>query len=628
MANNQSEKLPTTSNRHAPSNGANNEHYDPAKRVGKRERKKFILCFDGTGNRFTGTDTDSNILKIYRMMDRADGSQFHYYQPGIGTYVTTTSFTHTSTVSKIKSWYAKAKDSAVGSSFAEHVMGGYKFLMRYYTPGDDIFFFGFSRGAYTARFLAEMLDHVGLLSPGNEEMARFAWKTFQTWQIREDKTEEDKKEKRQLLEFMCAFRETFSRPVRRIRFLGLFDTVNSVPRFENAWMQRSRFPYTARSSAKVIRHAVAIDERRAKFRQDLISEVRCKKKHHRRRSYWHATSSAITAGQGDDDIPRGGPVTEDHRYKKPARNDLRPTLLEKFRDPSEVSGVRSLSPNYRRASFQSGHESHLTSISQTSVLEIKHYEDSDSGEEREQDILEVWFPGCHADIGGGLPLHDGEDAALSHVPLVWMVQEAQRAGLRFDETKLQRLNCCLDFEMTSEGPPGAPIPQIEIDPASPDPESGAPRLIQHPNPSSLHHDVTSEFNRILHAAATRGKIHDVLQFNNGLPRLSVISWNIMEYLPFRRMDLQEDGSWKSITWPLPKGEVRDIPDEVIVHNSVLRRMEADPTYRPGNLICGGGGRGVRRAPPEFGIGEWVRWERSNIDPISEVYIRAKPTLKK
>jgi uncharacterized protein (DUF2235 family) len=43
-------------------------------------------------------------------------------------------------------------------------MGGYKFLMRYYLPGDDIFLFGFSRGAYTARFLAEMLDHVGLLS--------------------------------------------------------------------------------------------------------------------------------------------------------------------------------------------------------------------------------------------------------------------------------------------------------------------------------------------------------------------------------------------------------------------------------------------------------------------------------
>ena len=60
-------------------------------------------------------------------------------------------------------------------------MGGYKFLMRYYNVGDDIYLFGFSGGAYTARFLAEMLDHVGLLSAGNEEMARFAWKAFERW---------------------------------------------------------------------------------------------------------------------------------------------------------------------------------------------------------------------------------------------------------------------------------------------------------------------------------------------------------------------------------------------------------------------------------------------------------------
>jgi uncharacterized protein (DUF2235 family) len=54
-------------------------------------------------------------------------------------------------------------------------MGGYKFLMRYYNPGDDIYLFGFSRGAYTARFLAEMLDHVGLLSVSvtNTSIVRF-----------------------------------------------------------------------------------------------------------------------------------------------------------------------------------------------------------------------------------------------------------------------------------------------------------------------------------------------------------------------------------------------------------------------------------------------------------------------
>ena len=85
-------------------------------------RKTFVLCFDGTGNKFSGTDGDSNILKIYRMLDRSQGNQFHYYQPGIGTYVQSASLDHTSAFTRLKSWYDKAKDSAVGSNFGDHVM--------------------------------------------------------------------------------------------------------------------------------------------------------------------------------------------------------------------------------------------------------------------------------------------------------------------------------------------------------------------------------------------------------------------------------------------------------------------------------------------------------------------------
>lgn len=120
-------------------------------------------------------------------------------------------------------------------------MGAYKFLMQTYSFEDDLYFFGFSRGAYVARFLAEMLDHVGLLSAGNEEMARksastgempyagltlrsSAWKAFAQWQERQEGTEEEKKKKDQMLDYLRNFRDTFSRPVRRIRFLGLFDT--------------------------------------------------------------------------------------------------------------------------------------------------------------------------------------------------------------------------------------------------------------------------------------------------------------------------------------------------------------------------------------------------------------------
>jgi uncharacterized protein (DUF2235 family) len=198
---------------------------------GPKQRRRFILCFDGTGNKFQGSEADSNILKIYSMLDKTDGAQFHYYQPGIGTYTTRSSLSSNGMVSRLSSWYNKAKDSAIGTTLDEHVMAGYKFLMRYYQTGDDIYFFGFSRGSYIARFLAEMLDHVGLLSAGNEELIRFVWKTFAQWQARQGgRSEEERKKAADILKFMTAFRETFSRPVRRIRFLGLFDTVNSCPK--------------------------------------------------------------------------------------------------------------------------------------------------------------------------------------------------------------------------------------------------------------------------------------------------------------------------------------------------------------------------------------------------------------
>jgi uncharacterized protein (DUF2235 family) len=105
-------------------------------------KKSLILCFDGTGNKFQGSAADSNILKIYSMLDKEDPHLFRYYQPGIGTYVETSSLSKKSRAGRIKSWYTKAKDQAIGTSFGEHVMAGYKFLMRYHTAGDNIYFFG------------------------------------------------------------------------------------------------------------------------------------------------------------------------------------------------------------------------------------------------------------------------------------------------------------------------------------------------------------------------------------------------------------------------------------------------------------------------------------------------------
>lgn len=409
------------------------------------------------------------------MLDRSDANMYTFYQPGIGTYIASHSMQTTSMAGRIRSWYMKSKDSAIGSSFAEHVMGGYKYLMRYYSCEDDLYFFGFSRGAYTARFLAEMLDHIGLLSAGNEELIRFAWKTYAKWASRKnDGSEAAKKEEADLYAFMRGFRETFARPVRRIRFMGLFDTVNSVPKFESAWMQRSRFPYTARSSAKVIRHAVSIDERRAKFRQDLISGDQSQREDHMNSNIHRYNSDLVTMGLGSE---KGAAA---HEKKVQNVDKMQPTMEESDRveveekyklapehptDLSETSGIHHLGlpeilPNkksddsfMRPSDPDSAHlngfhhhryvshstedlhreELHSKRWDHTSVAPAKRWRRRQySSFHKKQDIEEVWFAGGHADIGGGWTKSDGEKWMLSHAPLVWMVNEAVKAGLEFD----------------------------------------------------------------------------------------------------------------------------------------------------------------------------------------------------
>lgn len=76
------------------------------------------------------------------------------------------------------------------------------------------------------------LDYIGLLSTGNEEMLRFAWKTFSRWQMRTEGSDKEKKEKHETFRYMEQFRETFSRPVDSIRFIGLFDCVNRLVQYE------------------------------------------------------------------------------------------------------------------------------------------------------------------------------------------------------------------------------------------------------------------------------------------------------------------------------------------------------------------------------------------------------------
>jgi uncharacterized protein (DUF2235 family) len=180
-----------------------------------------------------------------------------------------------------------------GTTFVQHVIGGYEFLLRFYAPGDKIYIFGFSRGAYTARFLSEMLDNIGLLSMGNDAMVRFAWETFSDYQrlggthqgLKVDPDDLKKaiknhgagrpapdtgskpKTKTEVKAYMDIFKSTFCRDGVRVHFLGLFDCVASVAVFD---INKNSTPYIPRAPADHIRHAISIHERRTKFKPSLF----------------------------------------------------------------------------------------------------------------------------------------------------------------------------------------------------------------------------------------------------------------------------------------------------------------------------------------------------------------------
>lgn len=204
--------------------------------------KTLIVCLDGTSNKFAKDNT--NVIKLLAMLNKDATDQLIYYQPGIGTMPPPGLY------GRFRRWFETRLDLAFAILLKYHVEDAYQFLMRYYEDGDQIFIFGFSRGAYTARVLAGMLYKVGLVARGNEEMVQFAWAMYVT-------SNND--------ELARAFRNTFGKKVP-IRFLGVWDTVSSV-----RWAWRAiHLPYTmANPTVVTVRHAVSLDERRAYFRQNL-----------------------------------------------------------------------------------------------------------------------------------------------------------------------------------------------------------------------------------------------------------------------------------------------------------------------------------------------------------------------
>jgi uncharacterized protein (DUF2235 family) len=211
--------------------------------------KNIVICCDGTGNEYC--DHNTNVVQLYNALVQ-DDRQVCYYHPGVGTEGSPTSH------NKLESFMAIVAGLGFGSGLLRYVGDAYRFLMDTYDPGDQVYLFGFSRGAYTVRALSGMLHMFGLLHRGNDGLIPYVIKMFAR-RTREASGMTDNFKEAE------GFQGVFSRRIV-LQLVGVWDTVSSVGM---VW-DPLKLPYTARNPImKNGRHAISIDERRCFFTNNL-----------------------------------------------------------------------------------------------------------------------------------------------------------------------------------------------------------------------------------------------------------------------------------------------------------------------------------------------------------------------
>ncbi|TEB20951.1 hypothetical protein FA13DRAFT_1742565 [Coprinellus micaceus] len=445
----------------------------------QHKARTLILCFDGTGD---------HIVNFFSALSKGDPeNQMVYYQAGIGTYIGRGA-------NPLLTKISKTLDEAVAWNLETHVMDGYEFLMQNYRANDKICIFGFSRGAYTAKCLAGMLHKVGLLPACNHQQVPFAYKMY-------------KRPDEYGWKQSNAFKKAFSIDVD-IEFLGVWDTVNSVgiiPR---------RLPFSASNTlVRTFRHAIALDERRAKFKVNHWSRA--------------TQEEALRS------------ITDQRAARREKREEARKAKQEKEKRD---------------------HKGHL-----------HHYEARYSAIRHETDVEEVWFAGCHCDVGGG-SVTNVTKHSLARIPLRWMIRECFKtnSGIMFQVDELRSLGMDPEalYPIVLPRPPAATVePETHFIERS--------RKVQ-PDILDESEEMGSEADSFLEMTEEEHELYDALS-----PKYDQLaikkSWWIGEILPIRHK-IQLSSSECIKTWGINKGKGRMLPalDErgAKVHRSVRMRLGA------------------------------------------------------
>ncbi|HYC90796.1 MAG TPA: DUF2235 domain-containing protein [Thermoanaerobaculia bacterium] len=249
-----------------------------------RREKRLILCLDGTWNsgfeevqRRDGHTVmkPTNPLKICRAVKPFDGksgmAQITYYDLGVGALAE-----YPGTANRLLRSFDRTLGGAWGAGFEGNVEDALNFLAYNYEPGDEVYVFGFSRGAAQARAVTQFLDwNGGLPEKGDAYYLPRLFRLYVTTQGREGASQELIAENNKKRDAEGRDRIQPFRPVR-VRFLGVWDTVMALGSRLDAVGEHTSVPgrtfYAGTTPARCVEHArqaLALDEKRYDFRPEI-----------------------------------------------------------------------------------------------------------------------------------------------------------------------------------------------------------------------------------------------------------------------------------------------------------------------------------------------------------------------
>ena len=205
--------------------------------------KNIVVFSDGTGQE-GGKGNNTNVYKLFNMIEDRTENQVSFYDRGLGT------------------GWKKITGNVGGMGISRNIRECYEFIFENYQAGDNIFLFGFSRGAITIRSLSEFIHLFGILPKSRLELINQAYNIY--------RISNNEKRKKSAMDFVSNHPNQHC----QIKFLGVWDTVDALGlpfkelNFFVDWIPFFRHKYhnlRLSSSVTHARHALAIDDERLTF---------------------------------------------------------------------------------------------------------------------------------------------------------------------------------------------------------------------------------------------------------------------------------------------------------------------------------------------------------------------------